>query len=157
MLDCSTLPAWAMNRQRSLAPHCRFVPWTNSVVLINTAYFSHQLTVLVCSTLPAWAIIRQCWLDLHCRFGQEPTPLKQTSLSVGTTNRQCYSTRHCRVEPRTDTIVCRSVSVFKNRQWCQPSSLSVCHCRFKIRQWKSFWTDSDVHIWGSVWWLSTVS
>ena len=96
------------NRQCWLAQHCRFEPWTDSVGLLNTAGLSH-----------------------------EPALLKQPSLSVGTTNRQC-STRHCRVVPGTDTVACRSVSVFKNRQWCQPPSLPVCHCRFKIRQWRRF-------------------
>jgi len=120
VISSSALPVWAMNRQCCLDQHCLLQPSTDSVGLLNTAGLGQEPTVLSWSTLPAWAIIRQCWLDLHCRFGQEPTPLKQTSLSVGTTNRQCYSTRHCRVEPRTDTIVCSSVSVFKNRQWCQP-------------------------------------
>ena len=109
VLTCSTLSAWAMNRQWWLRQHCRFEPWTDSVGLLNTAGLS-----------------------------QEPTLLKQPSLSVGTTNRQCCSTRHCRMEPETDTVSCRSVSVFKNRQWCQPPSLSVCHCRFKIHQWSRF-------------------
>jgi len=30
-----------------------------------------------------------------------------------------------------------------------PTSLSVYHCRFKIRQWRGFWTGSYVKIWDS--------
>ena len=108
------------NRQCCLAKHCRLEPWTDSVGLLNTAGLS---------------INRQCWLAQHCRLepwtysvgllntvglSQEPTLLKQTSLSVGSTNRQCCSTRQCRVEPETDIVACRSVSAFRNRYWCQP-------------------------------------
>ena len=43
-----------------------------------------------------------------------------------------------------------SVSVYKNRQWCQTPR----HCRYATVDSKSdseggFWTDSDVKIWGS--------
>ena len=87
----TTLSVWATSRQWWLDQHGRLEPWTDSVGLLNTVGLS-----------------------------QEPTLLKQPSLSVGTTNRQCCSIRHCRVEPETDTVSYRSVSVFKNRQRCQP-------------------------------------
>ena len=152
----------ATNRHCCLAQHCRFEPWTDNVVFLNIAGLSHEPTVLSCSTLPVWAIDWQCWLAQYCRFepwtdsigllntvglSQEPTLLKQTSLSVGTTNRQCYLTCHYRVDPGTDTVACRSVSIFKNRQWCQPlitvgMPLSVQNPAVK----GGFWTDSDFHI-----------
>jgi len=86
----TALLVWSMNQHWYLLQHYRFDSWTDSVGLLHTAGLSH-----------------------------EPTLLKQPLLSVGTTNWQCCSTGHCRVEPGTDTVSYRSVSVFKDRQWCQ--------------------------------------
>jgi hypothetical protein len=147
----TTLPVWATSRQCCWTYHYRFACQAGSDVLSNIADLKLKPAVLAWASLPPRATSRQFWLEHHCRLEQQassvglsitvssyhkPTVFGWASLSARTTSRQCWLNWHCRVMPGTDSLACTSLAVLSTGIDVNPTSLPVCHCRFKIWQWR---------------------
>jgi hypothetical protein len=144
------LLAKATNRQCFTRHHYRLDIQTNSFVEDSIAGLSLEPAVLVKPTQRAWITNRQCWSMQHCRHEpQTGVVLLDRTLSAWATNRQCWLkwTMPGGAKNRQWHLI--SLVVRSYRQWCEPPLLPVCHCWFKISQWRGFWIESDMNNWGS--------